>query len=122
MFYTNTRSKDSFSLVSSPVRFQRTDVDGLTGPLEAMSDGPRPADAVDQRTEHVTPEVVRPVVTLLVDQTEPTADHLRQKPRITTSLKLLWTTPTNQRMKNISGPVHTWSGSELQTLQFSLKL
>lgn len=49
-----------------------------TGSFEAVSDGPRPADAVDQRTVHVTPEVVRPVFTLLVDQTKTTADHLKQ--------------------------------------------
>lgn len=49
-----------------------------TGSFEAVPDGPGPADAVDQGTVHVTPEVVRPVFTLLVHQTKTTADHLRR--------------------------------------------
>jgi len=49
---------------------------GLTRSLEAVPDAARPADVVDERAVHVTPEVVRPVLALLVDQPEATPDHL----------------------------------------------
>lgn len=47
-----------------------------------MTDGSRPPDAVDQRAVHVTPEVVCPIITLLIHQPETTADHLQQHKHI----------------------------------------
>ena len=49
-----------------------------TGSFEAVPDGAGPADGVDQRAVHVTPEVVRPVVALLVHEPQATADHLKR--------------------------------------------
>lgn len=50
-----------------------------TRSFEAMSDASRPADAVDERTVHVAPEVVRPVLALLVDKPEATSNYLLHK-------------------------------------------
>lgn len=52
-----------------------------TGSFEAVSNGSWPSDAVDQRAVHVTPEVVGPIVALLVHEPETTADHLRRRKR-----------------------------------------
>lgn len=54
---------------------------GPTGSFKAVSYGPRPADAVDQRAVHVTPEVVRPVVALLIHQPQTAPDHLPTPPQ-----------------------------------------
>lgn len=41
-----------------------------------MSNAAGPADAVDEGTEHVAPEVVGVVLALLIDQPEAASDHL----------------------------------------------
>lgn len=48
----------------------------LTGSFEAVSNAAGPADAVDEGTEHVAPEVVGVVLALLIDQPEAASDHL----------------------------------------------
>lgn len=88
-----------------------------TGSFEAVSDGPRPADAVDQRTVHVTPEVVCPVFTLLVDQTKTTADHLQQHKRThkyQTNLFKLWETGNT-----VWGESHLFNQSDSSPTQVS---
>lgn len=49
---------------------------GLTRSFEAVSDAARPAYVVDEGAEHVAPEVIRPVLALLIDQPEATANYL----------------------------------------------
>lgn len=48
----------------------------LTGSFEAVPDAARPAYIVDKGAEHVAPEVIGPVLALLIDQPEATPDHL----------------------------------------------
>lgn len=48
----------------------------LTGPFEAVSDAAGPTYVVDEGAEHVAPEVICSVLTLLIDQPEATANDL----------------------------------------------
>lgn len=48
----------------------------LTRSFEAVSNTARPAYAMDEGTEHMAPEVIRVVLTFLIDQPEATSDDL----------------------------------------------
>lgn len=47
-----------------------------TRSFEAVADAARPADIMDEGAVHVAPEIVRPVLALLVHQPEATSDDL----------------------------------------------
>lgn len=48
----------------------------LTGSFKAVSNAAGPAYVMDKGTEHMAPEVIRPVLALLIDQPEATSDYL----------------------------------------------
>lgn len=47
-----------------------------TGSFEAVSDAARPAYIMNEGAVHVAPEVIRPVLALLINQPEAPPDHL----------------------------------------------